>query len=64
MRARIAPTRLALEFAYGRLRVSMALDDMLRHPTYRPILENLARSHMLRCARTDLKKLQANDHDD
>lgn len=61
MGARIVPTRMALEIAHRFLQVSTPLDEMLQHPTYRPILENVARRHMQRLARQDVKKLQAND---
>jgi len=36
---------------------------MLEHPALKIILEALARRHMQRRARIDVKKLQANDHD-
>lgn len=60
---RIQPDRAALEIAHQRLCVTTALDDMLRHPAHKLILENLARRHMQRRSRVDVKKLQANDHD-
>lgn len=63
MSTRIVPTRMALEFAHRFLNVSLPLDEMLNHPTFRPILENVARRHMQRLARLDTKKLQANDID-
>ena len=63
MGIRIQPDRAALEIAHRMLFVAMPLDDMLRHPTYRPILENVARRHMQRRAQRDIKKLQANDSD-
>ncbi len=46
------------------LRVTMPLDAMLQHPTFQIILRAVARRHMERRARVDLKKLQANDHND
>lgn len=63
MAARIVPDRSALEVAHRLLRTPLALDAMLASPTYRPILENVARQHMQRRERSDVKKLQANDND-
>ncbi|KIF80793.1 hypothetical protein [Noviherbaspirillum autotrophicum] len=63
MAARIAPTRMSLEIAHRNLNVTLQLDDMLKHPAYRIILENVARRHMQHLARFDAKKLQANDLD-
>ena len=63
MTARIQPDRAALEIAHRTLLVSTPLDDMLKQTSFRLILENIARRHMQRRARTDVKKLQANDHD-
>jgi hypothetical protein len=60
---RLPPDRAALEIAYRTLGAKASLDDMLEHPTLRIILENRARHHMQRRARTDVKKLQANDND-
>lgn len=63
MGARIQPDRAALEVAHSTLHTSMPLDYMLGHPSFKPILENVARRHMQRRARLDVKKLQANDYD-
>lgn len=59
-----APDQAALEVAHRMLRVTMPLDAMLQHPTFQIILRAVARRHMERRARVDLKKLQANDHND
>jgi hypothetical protein len=45
------------------MRTGLALEQALAHPALRIILENRARYHMQRRARTDVKKLQANDND-
>lgn len=58
---RIAPDRAALEVAHIKLRTDADLDDMLKHPALKLILEAVARRHMQRRACVDLKKLQAND---
>lgn len=63
MGTRIQPDRAALEIAHRFLATSLSLDYMLDSPTYRPILEIVARRHMQRRARLDVKKLQANDLD-
>ena len=39
------------------------LDQMLKNATLRLVLEIVASRHMLRRARVDVKKLQANDRD-
>lgn len=39
------------------------LDEMLKNASLKIILEAVARRHMQRRARVDVKKLQANDHD-
>lgn len=41
----------------------MTLDDMLKQRSYSLILNLLARRHMQRRERYDVKKLQANDND-
>jgi len=58
-----APDQAALEVANRGMRTGLALAQALEHPTLRIILENRARYHMQRRARTDVKKLQANDND-
>lgn len=63
MASRIRPDRAALEIAYRLLPCVDPLDVVLQHPTLRIILENVARVHMQRRARLDIKKLQANDND-
>jgi hypothetical protein len=60
---RIPPDRAALEVAHRRLLVATPLDEMLEHPTFKIILEAVARRHMQRRERLDVKKLQANDND-
>lgn len=64
MAARIQPDRAALEIAHRMLSVSTPLDDMLKQSIFRLILENVARRHMQRRERLDVKKLQANDLDE
>lgn len=61
---RAEPDRAALEIAHRMLRVPTALDDMLKVPALHIILKAVARRHMQRRAQVDVKKLQANDHDD
>ena len=63
MIANLVPTRMALEYAHRFLGMTMPIDDALDHPTFRPILEIVARGHMQRLARLDVKRLQANDLD-
>ncbi len=60
---RVAPDRAALEVAHSQLRVTTPLDAMLKVDSLRIILEIVARRHMQRRARLDVKKLQANDND-
>ncbi len=58
---RIDPDRIALEIAHRALATSMPLDEMLQHRHYTLILKLLARRHMQRRERFDVKKAQAND---
>jgi hypothetical protein len=58
---RAEPDRAALEIAHRMLRVTASLDDMLKNPAFTVILKAVARRHMQRRARPDVKKLQAND---
>ncbi len=60
---RIEPDRMALEIAHRALATGMSLDDMLKNRAQELILKLLARRHMQRRARVDVKKLQANDND-
>ena len=60
---RISPDRAALEVAHSRLCTTAPLDEMLKNASLRIILETVARRHMQRRARVDVKKLQANDND-
>ncbi|WP_035819824.1 hypothetical protein [Janthinobacterium sp. RA13] len=60
---RADPDRAALEIAHHALQTTMSLDDMLKQRHYELILKCLARRHMQRRGRIDVKKLQANDHD-
>lgn len=60
---RITPDRAALEVAHRRLMTTTPLDEMLEHPTLKIILGTVARRHMQRRDRVDVKKLQANDND-
>lgn len=58
-----APDRAALEIAHRALQTSVPLDDMLKIRAQALILNLLARRHMQRRERFDVKKLQANDND-
>lgn len=60
---RITPDRAALEVAHTRLHATAPLDEMLKNTSLRIVLEAVARRHMQRRDRIDVKKLQANDHD-
>lgn len=60
---RIEPDRAALEIAHSQLRTTMPLDAMLANEALTKVLKNVARRHMQRRARLDVKKLQANDED-
>lgn len=57
------PDRAALEIAHRALQTSVSLDDMLKIRAQALILNLLARRHMQRRDRIDVKKLQANDKD-
>ena len=60
---RISPDAAALEVAHHMLHTPQPLDEMLKNPSLKIILEAVARRHMQRRARVDVKKLQANDYD-
>jgi hypothetical protein len=60
---RITPDRAALEVAHRRLMTRAPLDEMLKDPSLKIILEAVARRHMQRRSVVDVKKLQANDND-
>ena len=60
---RISPDRAALEVAHRKLQTSAQLDEMLKDPSLKIILETVARRHMQRRACIDVKKLQANDYE-
>ena len=60
---RIEPDRAALEIAHRALQSTQPLDEMLKHRGLELILKLLARRHVQRRGRVDVKKLQANDHD-
>ncbi|MDC8756232.1 hypothetical protein [Janthinobacterium fluminis] len=57
------PDRAALEIAHRALQSKQPLDEMLRHPGLALILKLLARRHVRRRMRIDVKKLQSNDYD-
>ncbi len=63
MPTRIEPDRAALEIAHRLLCVAMPLDEMLKKRAFELILKTVARRHMQRRDRLDVKKLQANDND-
>jgi len=58
---RVQIDRAALEMAHRLLRVTVPLEEMLKSRAQQLILENVARRHMQRRDRLDVKKLQAND---
>lgn len=60
---RVEPSRLALEIAHRALASAVPLDEMLKNRAQELILKLLARRHMQRRVRVDVKKLQSNDHD-
>lgn len=60
--ARIEPDRASLEIAHRKLHVDVKLDDMLKNPTFEIILKAVARDHIRRRGLLDVKRLQANDH--
>lgn len=60
---RTVPDRAALEIAHSKLRVTAPLDEMLKNPSLKIILEAVARRHVQRRSVVDVKKLQANDTD-
>ena len=57
----IQPDRAALEVAHRKLRTTTTLDDMLKMPALARVLAIVARDHVQRRTRLDVKKLQAND---
>jgi hypothetical protein len=59
----ISPDRASLEIAHRWLSTPAPLDEMLKHPALKIILEAVARRHMQRRDRVDVRKLQANDKD-
>jgi hypothetical protein len=59
---RISPDAAALRVAHTMLHTPQPLDEMLKNPSLKIILEAVARRHMQRRDRVDFKKLQANDH--
>lgn len=61
--AHAEPDRFALEIAHQWLHNAMPLDQMLKYRALEIILKTLARRHMQRRERIDVKKLQANDND-
>lgn len=61
--ARTKPDRAALEIAHRALQSPLTLDQMLKDSSLALVLKLLARRHMQRRKRVDVKKLQANDND-
>ena len=59
--ARTAPDHASLVFAHRFLQTAAPLDEMLKNPTLKIVLESVARRQMQRRSRVDVKKLQAND---
>ncbi len=57
------PDRAALEFAHRAMRTAAPLEEILRTRSLEIILKLLARRHMQRRSRVDVKKLQAHDND-
>jgi len=62
-RPALTPDRAALEIAHRSLRCSTPLDEMLKDASLRRLVESLARRHMKRRSRVDVKMLQANDNE-
>lgn len=60
---RISPDRAWLQAAHIKLRTPTPLDEMLKNPSLKIVLEAVARRLMQRRQGVDVKKLQANDHD-
>lgn len=56
------PDRAALEIVHSALGMHITLDAALTSPALATVINTLARRHMLRRARFDSKKLQANDY--
>ncbi len=61
--ARIKPDRAALEIAHRQLCTTKSLDEMLGTPNLKATLYAVARRHMKRRDRFDVKMMQANDND-
>lgn len=57
------PDRAALEIAHSQLHTSRSLDDMLKVDNLKATLYAVARRHMKRRERFDVRKMQANDND-
>ncbi|MBC7860314.1 MAG: hypothetical protein H7Z39_16395 [Burkholderiaceae bacterium] len=57
------PDRAALEIAHRQLHTSRSLDDMLKVANLKATLYAVARRHMKRRERFDVRKMQANDND-
>lgn len=60
---RIQPDRAALEIAYSLMSTRLSLDELLKNPTQKRLLESRARKHMRSRNKFDIKKMQANDND-
>ena len=61
MTTKLEPDRHALEMAHFLLRLTVPLDEALKHPPFCRILKTVARRHMERSARFDPKRAQAHD---
>lgn len=59
----IQPDRAALEIVHSKLRINTPLDDMLKQPSLSAVIHAVARRHMIRRAKRDVKRIQANDID-
>jgi len=61
---RFEPDRAAIEYVYGHLHMLTPLDEVLKNPTLNIVINAVARRHMERRAKVDVKKLQANDNEE
>jgi hypothetical protein len=58
------PDRQSLAAAHRMMRITLSLDDALKHPTFGPAVRTYARKHPVRSSSfTDFKSLAANDRD-
>jgi hypothetical protein len=63
MANRIEPDHASLVHAHHTLHIVQPLAEAIKSPALALILKNVARRHMERRSKVDVKKLQSNDHD-